>query len=667
MAAKTEAEAGNEILARWAIDNGVLRIGPDVDGAVIPRSPIVRMASFSENASSSSEMSSLRPVFEDKDDHSMYWWAKRDEIVKVSIEGPVSPGGSLAYWFAGLPNLVRADGLEKLDTSGVESAKGMFFACKSLKTIDALSLDMRNIIDASEMFANCTDLSEAVIEHFGGPRLQDASSMFSGCTALEKVRIVGRGLRSLSRAEYMFYKCKKLNRVMLLGFRNARISSAFSMFSGCVSLDSVKLAEIRFSEDANLRKMFSRCRSLTKVSMALPAGVADMEDMFAGCRKMISFDNLPDSTYGSGDDYDQDDDLKSELISDTWALLDEIQDLNADFESERISAEQFLDLAAGLMDEDGLSLLEGETRGLDLEEATAFVDEALRFSANIEAASAVVEAHEAEDSASDAERMRGEQDAQTVPNLQKPIAPIGLIDYNKRYRDEGTTLFRDEVIRQTLAVLIGKDKPNALLVGPAGTGKTKIVEDIACRLANHDSTIPNALRDFTIYELSLFRMVGSGTGLVGDLERSVEKAINFAKEPANKAILFIDEIHMLCGSSKSYGDVAQIIKPYLARGDIRVIGATTLQEARRLADDPAFNRRFSRITVDELTREQTVEVLKQARPAILAHYGCGTVTDGALEFVVDTADMTSGVGSHRPDNALTLLDRAVGEAIVARS
>ena len=242
-----------------------------------------------------------------------------------------------------------------------------------------------------------------------------------------------------------------------------------------------------------------------------------------------------------------------------------------------------------------------------------------------------------------------------------------LIDYNERCKTSGTILFRDNVIRQTLSTLICKNKPNALLIGSAGVGKTKIVEDIAYRLANNDALIPDKLKGFTIYELPLSSLI-SGSSLLGQMEQKVEDVVAFVSDPKNKAILFIDEIHQLLSSgSDHYQRIAQILKPALARGDFHCIGATTLQESTSLFKDPAFNRRFSRIIVDELTQSQTVEILHHSLPGYLKHYNDKfSISDAALESIVPTADQYVSVGSHRPDNALTLLDRTIANEILAR-
>lgn len=248
-----------------------------------------------------------------------------------------------------------------------------------------------------------------------------------------------------------------------------------------------------------------------------------------------------------------------------------------------------------------------------------------------------------------------------------PIDPTEyLINYNEKFKTAGYCLFRDEIVQQTLAVLIAKDKPNALLVGSAGVGKTKIAEDIAYRLATNDPLIPDKLKGYTIYELPLSNLV-AGSGIVGQLEEKTKAVIDFMADPKNKAITFIDEIHTIVGESQTYEKIAQILKPALARGNIRVIGATTLQESNNLVRDPAFSRRFSRLIVDELSRSQTIEILKKSKPSFFKHYNNKvTISDDILETVAILADEYKTACSHRPDNALTLLDRTIGNAIINR-
>ncbi|MFC9756710.1 AAA family ATPase [Streptomyces sp. NPDC056921] len=244
-----------------------------------------------------------------------------------------------------------------------------------------------------------------------------------------------------------------------------------------------------------------------------------------------------------------------------------------------------------------------------------------------------------------------------------------LVDYNEKFKNAEPTMFRDTFIEQVLSVVISRTKPNALLVGSAGVGKTKIVEDIARRIALGDTLIPDQLRDHTIYELPITNII-AGAGIVGSLEERVKAIVEFASDPKNKAILFIDEIHQITGGSSSHGDsigrkISQILKPSLARGDMCVIGATTSTESRAFDEDPAFARRFTRLIVDELSMEQTLAVMTTVRPGLIAHYRHQIgVSDDILDETVKIAEDNSRAGQHRPDNAITLLDRAMADRVL---
>lgn len=244
-----------------------------------------------------------------------------------------------------------------------------------------------------------------------------------------------------------------------------------------------------------------------------------------------------------------------------------------------------------------------------------------------------------------------------------------LIDYNEKFKNADPTMFRDVLIEQVLSVLISKNKPNALLKGSAGVGKTKIAEDIARRIALGDTLIPDQLKGHTVYELPITNLI-AGSGIRGQLEEKVQAIVAFVSEPKNKVILFIDEIHQITGGSSTGSShearlISQILKPALARGDMHVIGATTSNESRAFDDDPAFARRFTQLIVDELTVEQTLAVLGTVRPGLVAHYNHKImVADDVLAETVRIAEENSRAGQHRPDSAITLLDRAMADRVL---
>lgn len=238
-----------------------------------------------------------------------------------------------------------------------------------------------------------------------------------------------------------------------------------------------------------------------------------------------------------------------------------------------------------------------------------------------------------------------------------------MVNLNKKKHTP--TLFRDSVISQLMSVLIGESKPNALLVGPAGTGKTKIAEELAHRIETLNPSVPSMLQGYTVWALQLSDIV-AGSGIVGELEEKVNQILDYLSNPKNKAIVFIDELHVLF-SGETYKKIAQILKPAMSRGKLKVIGATTTQEAKSIETDPAFNRRFTKVLVDELSKEQTLEILKSYRATLVKHYNTTFNFDDDLgKIIINIADEFCNVGSHRPDNALTLLDRSIAQAIIQK-
>ena len=236
---------------------------------------------------------------------------------------------------------------------------------------------------------------------------------------------------------------------------------------------------------------------------------------------------------------------------------------------------------------------------------------------------------------------------------------------NLNKKEHTPTLYRDAIIDQLMTVLIGESHPNALLVGPAGTGKTKIVEELAHRIEIKDASVPELLYGCTIYSLQISDIV-AGSSMVGELEEKVKSLVEFLSNKDNRAILFLDEFHMLFQEGL-YEKIAQILKPALGRGMIRVIGATTTQEVKNIDTDPAFKRRFTKVIVDELSKDQTLEIVNVYVRKLADHYKMPFNYDEELgRNIVDIADEYCSSNTHRPDNAVTLADRSVANAVVEK-
>ena len=235
------------------------------------------------------------------------------------------------------------------------------------------------------------------------------------------------------------------------------------------------------------------------------------------------------------------------------------------------------------------------------------------------------------------------------------------INYNEKYRNALPILHRDRAIDQLMAILISHDKPNGILVGEAGVGKTAIAEDLARRIANRDVSVPDWLADKTIWEIPL-AAIKAGTKFSGQLEEKLLAIIEYLTNPDNKAIAFIDEIHVIANrdSGSSIDEqIAQILKPALSRSDLHLIGATTTQESRNFDADPALKRRFTRVTVSELSCEATAEIMRLRAPKLTAHYGDTVgVDDAVIDRIIEIADEEMPT-NHRPDGPLTLMDKSM--------
>ena len=217
---------------------------------------------------------------------------------------------------------------------------------------------------------------------------------------------------------------------------------------------------------------------------------------------------------------------------------------------------------------------------------------------------------------------------------------------------------RDKEIQRVIQILSRRTKNNPVLIGEPGVGKTAIAEGLAERIASGD--VPEELLDKKILSLDLSGMV-AGTKYRGEFEERIKNTLAEVKKAGN-VILFIDELHTIvgAGSAESAVDAANILKPALGRGEIRVIGATTLNEYRKYIEkDAALERRFQPVTVGEPTPEATLEILKGLRDKYEAHHKL-TITDEALEAAVQLSKRYIG-DRFLPDKAIDLMDEAASQ------
>ena len=215
---------------------------------------------------------------------------------------------------------------------------------------------------------------------------------------------------------------------------------------------------------------------------------------------------------------------------------------------------------------------------------------------------------------------------------------------------------RDEEIRSITRVLSRKTKNNPVLIGEPGVGKTAIVEGLALRILKGD--VPSSLKDKTIWELDMAALV-AGAKYRGEFEERLKNVLNEIKKSEGDIIMFIDEIHMIVGTGNTEGamDTSNILKPMLARGEIHVIGATTLNEYRKYIEkDGALERRFQKIKVDQPNVEDTITILRGLKERFEIHHGV-TIQDKAL---ISAATLSNRYITDRflPDKAIDLVDEA---------
>ncbi|QXG76468.1 ATP-dependent Clp protease ATP-binding subunit [Modestobacter sp. L9-4] len=215
---------------------------------------------------------------------------------------------------------------------------------------------------------------------------------------------------------------------------------------------------------------------------------------------------------------------------------------------------------------------------------------------------------------------------------------------------------RAQEIEQTIEVLSRRNKNNPVLIGEAGVGKTAIVEGIALQIVDGD--VPDSLRGRRLVELDLTGLV-AGTRYRGDFEERLKKVMDEIREHSDEVVVFIDELHTVvaAGGSEGSAGAGNMLKPALARGELHVIGATTLDEYRRnIEKDPALERRFQPVVVPEPSTADTIEILRGLRDRYEAHHQV-RFTDEAL---VAAAELSARyiTDRHLPDKAIDLIDQA---------
>ena len=218
---------------------------------------------------------------------------------------------------------------------------------------------------------------------------------------------------------------------------------------------------------------------------------------------------------------------------------------------------------------------------------------------------------------------------------------------------------RKTEIERVIQILSRRTKNNPCLIGEPGVGKTAAVEGLAEKIVSGD--VPETLKGKRVVTMDISGMV-AGSKYRGDFEERIKKALEEAKK-AGDVILFIDEIHTIVGAGAAEGaiDAANILKPLLARGEIRLIGATTLNEYRKYIEkDAALERRFSPVTINEPSEKDTIKILKGLRDKFEAHHGV-EITDEAIEAAVKMSIRYIN-DRYLPDKAIDLIDEAASRA-----
>lgn len=264
-----------------------------------------------------------------------------------------------------------------------------------------------------------------------------------------------------------------------------------------------------------------------------------------------------------------------------------------------------------------------------------------------------------------------EQSAAKAPKEGEPVSLEALEKYCKNFTQEARDgkidliLGRDDEIRQVVDILSRRRKNNPIIVGEAGVGKTAVIEGLALRIVKGD--VPDTLKEVELWEVDL-GLLQAGASVKGEFEKRLKAVIDTAKGSGGKIILFIDEAHMLIGAggSAGMGDAANLLKPALARGELRTCAATTWLEYRKYFEkDPALTRRFQPIKVEEPDEEKAFSMLRGIAKSYEKHHGVHITDEGIKAAVTYSNRYISG--RQLPDKAIDVLDTSSTRVKMSRA